>query len=62
MTVVFFVDPELVKDSEQDGLDTITLSYTMYPVRQTEPPRVGERSNARPDEAEAIRAVPQGRC
>jgi cytochrome c oxidase assembly protein subunit 11 len=39
MAVVFFVDPELVKDSEQDGLNTITLSYTMYPVRQPEPPR-----------------------
>jgi cytochrome c oxidase assembly protein subunit 11 len=37
MTVVFFVDPEIVKDSEQDGLDTITLSYTMYPVRQESP-------------------------
>ena len=33
MTVVFFVDPELAKDAEQDGLATITLSYTMYPVR-----------------------------
>src|SRR6516165_1987504 len=32
MTVVFFVDPALAKDAEQDGLDTITLSYTMYPV------------------------------
>jgi cytochrome c oxidase assembly protein subunit 11 len=40
MTVVFFVDPELVKDAEQDGLDSITLSYTMYPVRQPETPRV----------------------
>jgi cytochrome c oxidase assembly protein subunit 11 len=39
MTVVFFVDPELVKDSEQDGLNTITLSYTMYPVRQPDAPR-----------------------
>ena len=39
MTVVFFVDPELVKDSEQDSLDTITLSYTMYPVRQSDSPR-----------------------
>ena len=40
MTVVFFVDPALAKASEQDGLDTITLSYTMYPVRQPETPRV----------------------
>jgi cytochrome c oxidase assembly protein subunit 11 len=40
MTVVFFVDPALAKDTEQDGLNTITLSYTMYPVRQPEPPRV----------------------
>ena len=39
MTVVFFVDPALAKDAEQDGLDTITLSYTMYPVRQPDPPR-----------------------
>jgi cytochrome c oxidase assembly protein subunit 11 len=40
MPVVFFVDPELAKDSEHDGLTTITLSYTMYPVRQPETPRV----------------------
>jgi cytochrome c oxidase assembly protein subunit 11 len=41
MPVVFFVDPELAKDPEHDGLATITLSYTMYPVRQSEPQRVG---------------------
>ena len=40
LTVVFFVDPALAKNSEEDDLDTITLSYTMYPVRQPEPPRV----------------------
>jgi cytochrome c oxidase assembly protein subunit 11 len=34
MTVVFFVDPELAKDSDDDDLNTITLSYTMYPVRE----------------------------
>ena len=39
MPVVFFVDPELVKDGEQNGLNSITLSYTMYPVRLPEPPR-----------------------
>jgi cytochrome c oxidase assembly protein subunit 11 len=40
MTVVFFVDPALAQDSEQDGLGTITLSYTMYPVHRPETPQV----------------------
>ena len=33
----------LAKDSEQDDLSTITLSYTMYPVRQPEPSRSRKR-------------------
>jgi cytochrome c oxidase assembly protein subunit 11 len=33
MAVVFYVDPKLAEDSEQNGLNTITLSYTFYPVR-----------------------------
>jgi cytochrome c oxidase assembly protein subunit 11 len=48
MTVVFFVDPALAKDSEQDGLDTITLSYTMYPVRQPETPRAENSATPAP--------------
>jgi cytochrome c oxidase assembly protein subunit 11 len=39
MSVVFFVDPKIVEDSEQDDLDTITLSYTMYPARDSQEPQ-----------------------
>jgi cytochrome c oxidase assembly protein subunit 11 len=38
MAVVFYVDPKLVKDSELDSLNDITLSYTFYPVREPEQP------------------------
>ncbi|HVV63199.1 MAG TPA: cytochrome c oxidase assembly protein [Pseudolabrys sp.] len=30
MTVVFYVDPSIAKDRDQDTLNTITLSYTFY--------------------------------
>jgi cytochrome c oxidase assembly protein subunit 11 len=33
MPVVFYVDPSIANDHENDGLNTITLSYTFYPVR-----------------------------
>ena len=37
MPVVFYVDPALVADRENDGLNSITLSYTFYPVRDPAP-------------------------
>jgi cytochrome c oxidase assembly protein subunit 11 len=38
MAVVFYVDPKLAEDSEQDGTTIITLSYTFYPVREPAQP------------------------
>ena len=34
MTVVFYVDPSIVKDRDQDDLNSITLSYTFYRLRE----------------------------
>jgi cytochrome c oxidase assembly protein subunit 11 len=46
MAVVFFVDPALARDAEEDDLNTITLSYTMYPVRESEKPLAANDGNA----------------
>src|SRR3954469_2558438 len=37
MPVVFYVDPALASDSENNDLNTITLSYPFYPVRDPAP-------------------------
>jgi cytochrome c oxidase assembly protein subunit 11 len=44
MAVVFYVDPALAADHENDTLKTITLSYTFYPVRDpaSKPVAAGE--------------------
>jgi cytochrome c oxidase assembly protein subunit 11 len=38
LPVVFYVDPALAKDSDGADLDTITLSYTFYPQRDSQRP------------------------
>jgi len=38
MAVVFYVDPKLAADSEQDGTNMITLSYTFYPAKALDRP------------------------
>jgi len=43
MAVVFYVDPSIVKDSDNDSLNTITLSYTFYPLRDPEPKPLAAR-------------------
>ena len=37
MAVVFYVDPSIAGDHDNDSLNTITLSYTFYPVRDPAP-------------------------
>jgi cytochrome c oxidase assembly protein subunit 11 len=45
MAVVFFVDPKLASDSDEDAVNNITLSYTFYPVRVPQRP-VAESANS----------------
>lgn len=45
LAVVFFVDPALAADAEMHDLNTITLSYTLYPARQPDKP-VAESARA----------------
>jgi cytochrome c oxidase assembly protein subunit 11 len=38
MAVVFYVDPELARDPDGEDVNTITLSYTFFPQRESQRP------------------------
>jgi cytochrome c oxidase assembly protein subunit 11 len=38
MAVVFYIDPSIANDRDQNDLSTITLSYTFYRQREPEQP------------------------
>jgi cytochrome c oxidase assembly protein subunit 11 len=45
--VVFYVDPSILNDNDNATLNTITLSYTFYPVRDPAPKPVAASENDR---------------
>ena len=48
MPVVFYVDPSIAGNVENDGLNSITLSYTFYPVHEQPPkPLAASQSDKR---------------
>jgi len=48
MPVVFYVDPDIVKDPDLQGIKTITLSYTFFPAKDQDAPvaRTAQESTA----------------
>jgi cytochrome c oxidase assembly protein subunit 11 len=57
MPVTFYVDPALLDDRETEGVDRITLSYTMYPAELPE-----DTASAAPGETTELAAAPAGRA
>ena len=48
MTVVFYVDPAMAKDADGADVNTITLSYTFYPQRESPRPVAASTPAGRP--------------
>jgi cytochrome c oxidase assembly protein subunit 11 len=47
MTVVFYVDPKIANDRDQDELNTITLSYTFYKLPEPAQPVAAAANSSR---------------
>jgi cytochrome c oxidase assembly protein subunit 11 len=47
MAVVFYVDPAIANDSENDNTKTIILSYTFFPVKDPSPQPLAAREDKR---------------
>jgi cytochrome c oxidase assembly protein subunit 11 len=47
MTVVFYVDPKIAEDRDQDELNTITLSYTFYKLPEPAQPVAAAANSSR---------------
>ncbi len=43
LPVVFFLDPKLEQDETMNGIETLTLSYTLYPARGATKPVTAEK-------------------
>jgi cytochrome c oxidase assembly protein subunit 11 len=43
LPVVFFLDPKLEQDETMNGIETLTLSYTLYPARDATKSAAAER-------------------
>jgi cytochrome c oxidase assembly protein subunit 11 len=47
MPVVFYVDPAILSESDNETLNTITLSYTFYPIRDPGPKPLAQGESER---------------
>ncbi len=48
MAVVFYIDPKMAQDADGKDVDTITLSYTFHPLRDSQRPVADNMPAGRP--------------